>query len=241
MAQRGLSAAGRSGEALFVPEPGPRDVSPRAPHRVLVVASTEIVRLGIASMIAGTRGFAVCGRAASYSQALKTTSPAPVVVVAEAISTDAAAVRFLADATARFPSARVVFVMHSLEDFELVRLIRGGLAGCVSAGAVTGDLRSVLRAVVEKKNAIDASVTTFLFDRIRKSGAFGPDPLLQKLTPQERRILKLIGEGRTNVQIGLEMSLSPKTVKNYVSRILTKLGVQRRAEAAVYWAQRDAC
>lgn len=239
MAQSGLSAAGRSMRSPLAPE-GPPDARAQPRHQVLVVASTEIVRLGIASMIADTRGFAVCARSASYGQALQMTTSAPAVIVAEAAEADPGATRFLGDAAARFPSAKVVFVMRRLDDFQLARLIRGGLAGCVSAKATAGDLASVLQAVVKSENAMDAGVTTFVFDRIRRSGVFGPDPLLEKLTPQERRILKLISEGRTNVEISLEMTLSPKTVKNYVSRILMKLGVQRRAEAAVYWVQRDA-
>ena len=107
-----------------------------------------------------------------------------------------------------------------------------GAAGYVLKQIMGNDLLDVVRKVADGQSLLDPAVTQRVLDRLRDGGASEPAEL-RALTPQERRILELVAEGLTNRQIGEKLFLAEKTVKNYVTSILTKLGLERRTQAAV--------
>jgi DNA-binding CsgD family transcriptional regulator len=112
-----------------------------------------------------------------------------------------------------------------------------GASGYVLKQVRSGELVRAIRAVGDGESLLDPSVTTAVLDRLRKGKHLMRDEKLARLSPQEERVLTLIAEGRTNKEVGDELHLAEKTVKNYVSSILSKLEVARRAEAAAYLAR----
>ena len=129
------------------------------------------------------------------------------------------------------PGTRVVMLTSFAEDELLFSAIRAGAAGYVLKQIRGGDLVNAIRTVASGQSMLDAGTTAQVMERLR-TGTRAEDPL-SALTEQERRILDLIGEGLTNRQIGERLFLAEKTVKNYVSSLLGKLGMQRRTQAAV--------
>jgi len=117
----------------------------------------------------------------------------------------------------------------------LFQALMGGAAGFLLKQIRGGELVDAVRRVAAGQSLLDPMVTGQVLDRLRNGPA--QDPLLEALTPQERRILALFGQGMTNRQIGDEVCLAEKTVKNYVSSILAKLGLERRTQAAVFAVQ----
>jgi two-component system response regulator DevR len=112
-----------------------------------------------------------------------------------------------------------------------------GASGYVLKQVKSGDLLRAIRAVGAGDSLLDPSVTSAVLDRLRRGKHLMKDEKLARLSPQEERILTLVADGRTNREIGDELRLAEKTVKNYVSSILSKLEVARRAEAAAYLAR----
>jgi DNA-binding NarL/FixJ family response regulator len=123
------------------------------------------------------------------------------------------------------------------DDEALFASIMAGASGYALQPLRSGDLVRAIRAVGPGESLLDPSVTNAVLDRLRKGKHLLKDERLARLSPQEERILALVADGRTNKEIGEELHLAEKTVKNYVSSILSKLEVARRAEAAAYLAR----
>src|SRR3712207_5272779 len=130
------------------------------------------------------------------------------------------------------PSIRAIILTSYDDDEALFAAIMAGAAGYVLKQIMGNDLLDVVRKVADGQSLLDPAVTQRVLDRLRDGGASEPAEL-RSLTPQERRILELVAEGLTNRQIGEKLFLAEKTVKNYVTSILTKLGLERRTQAAV--------
>ena len=130
------------------------------------------------------------------------------------------------------PSIRAIILTSYDDDEAIFAAIMAGAAGYVLKQIIGNDLRDVVRKVAEGQSLLDPAVTERVLDRLRDGGSSEPAEL-RSLTPQERRILELIAEGHTNRQIGEKLFLAEKTVKNYVTSVLHKLGMQRRTQAAV--------
>ena len=135
--------------------------------------------------------------------------------------------------TAEDPSAKVLMLTSFSDDKALFDSIMAGAAGYVLKQIRGQDLLDAVRRVAAGESLLDPAITAQVLERIRNPDA-GTDPRLARLTPTERRILDQIASGATNRQIGDELGLAEKTIKNYVSTILSKLQVARRAEAAAY-------
>jgi two-component system response regulator DevR len=134
-------------------------------------------------------------------------------------------------------ATRVLMLTSFADDEALFSSIMAGASGYVLKQVRSGDLVRAMRAVGAGESLLDPSVTTAVLDRLRKGKHLMKDERLARLSPQEERILTLIADGRTNREVGEELQLAEKTVKNYVSSILSKLEVARRAEAAAYLAR----
>ncbi|MDX6299297.1 MAG: two-component system, NarL family, response regulator DevR, partial [Nocardioidaceae bacterium] len=159
----------------------------------------------------------------------------PDVAVLDGRLPDGSGIDVCRDIRSQHPEIAAIILTSYDDDEALFSAIMAGAAGYVLKQVRGNDLLNTVRRVAAGQSTLDPAVTAQVLDRLRR----GPeeDPALAPLTAQERRILELIGEGMTNRQIAAEMYLAEKTVKNYVSAMLAKLGFQRRTQAAVFAAK----
>lgn len=217
-----------------MPEPGDAP----AQVRILVVDDHEVVRDGLRAMLTAQQGFHVVGEAASVQGAVAAAdSLRPDVIVMDVRLTDGSGIDATRDIRARRPETKVLMLTSYADDEALFASIMAGASGYVLKQIRMGELINAVRAVAAGQSLLDPAVTSAVLDRLRKGKHLLRDEKLARLTPQEERILELITEGQTNRDIGLTLHLAEKTVKNYVSTILSKLEVARRAEAAAYLAR----
>src|SRR6266536_2953788 len=184
------------------------------PLRVMLVDDHEVVRDGIKALLAGTEDIVVCAEAGSVRQAVAEAERAlPDVIVMDVRLSDGSGIEAARDIRAQRPATQVLMLTSFADDEALFASIMAGAAGYV------------------------LKQTKGVLYRLRRGKHLLKDEKLARLSPQEERILGLVASGRTNRQIGEELGLAEKTVKNYVSSILSKLEVARRAEAAAYLAR----
>ncbi len=161
----------------------------------------------------------------------------PDVVVMDVRLADGSGIEATREIRAANPDVRVLMLTSFADDEALFSSIMAGASGYVLKQVRSDDLLRAIRSVAAGDSLLDPSVTSAVLERLRKGKHLLKDEKLARLSPQEERILTLVAEGRTNRQIGEELDLAEKTVKNYVSAILSKLEVARRAEAAAYLAR----
>jgi DNA-binding NarL/FixJ family response regulator len=205
---------------------------------VFLLDDHEIVRRGIAQLLEGSDDITVVGEASTAAQALaRIPALRPDVAILDVRLPDGDGVSVCRDVRSVVTPPPACLMLTSYADDE-------ALFGAIMAGAsgyllkqVTGiDLVGAVRTIAAGGSLLDPKATAVVLERLRK-GDEPADPRYASLSPQERRILSLIADGLTNRQIGAEMFLAEKTVKNYVSSLLHKLGFARRTEAAVYAAE----
>jgi DNA-binding NarL/FixJ family response regulator len=208
------------------------------PLRVMIVDDHEVVRNGIKALLEEVGGLTVAGEAGSVKEAIERAEWArPDVVVMDVRLADGSGIEATREIRARLPKTQVLMLTTFADDEALFASIMAGAAGYVLKQIQGGDLVRAIRAVGRGENLLDPAVTKSVLDRLRKSKHLLKDERLARLSAQEERILTRVAEGKTNRQIGDELHLAEKTIKNYVSSILSKLEVARRAEAAAYFAR----
>jgi two-component system, NarL family, response regulator DevR len=208
------------------------------PLRVMLVDDHEVVREGIKSMLEAQDDIVVTAQAATVREAIDEADRThPDVVVMDVRLVDGSGIEATREIRAARPATRVLMLTSFADDEALFASIMAGASGYVLKQVRTGDLLRAIRAVGAGDSLLDPSVTSAVLDRLRKGKHLLKDEKLARLSPQEERILTLVADGRTNKEIGDELHLAEKTVKNYVSSILSKLEVARRAEAAAYLAR----
>ena len=208
------------------------------PLRVMLVDDHEVVRDGIKALLAGTEDIVVCAEAGSVRQAVAEAERAlPDVIVMDVRLSDGSGIEATRDIRAQRPATQVLMLTSFADDEALFASIMAGASGYVLKQIKGGELVRAIRAVGQGQSLLDPAVTKGVLDRLRRGKHLLKDEKLARLSPQEERILGLVASGRTNRQIGEELGLAEKTVKNYVSSILSKLEVARRAEAAAYLAR----
>jgi two-component system, NarL family, response regulator DevR len=208
------------------------------PLRVMLVDDHEIVRDGIRAMLAAQEDIVVTSEAGSVSEAVdEADRTRPDVIVMDVRLSDGSGIEATREIRAKHPQTRVLMLTSFADDEALFASIMAGASGYVLKQVKSGDLLRAIRAVGKGDSLLDPAVTSAVLDRLRKGKHLLRDEKLARLSPQEERILVLVADGRTNKEIGDELSLAEKTVKNYVSSILSKLEVARRAEAAAYLAR----
>jgi two-component system, NarL family, response regulator DevR len=219
--------------------PGHPAGAPRTlPLRVMLVDDHEVVRDGIKALLATSDDVVVCGEAGTVRDAVAEAERLlPDVIVMDVRLSDGSGIEATRDIRAARPQTQVLMLTSFADDEALFASIMAGAAGYVLKQIKGGDLVSAIRAVGRGQSLLDPAVTKGVLDRLRKGKHLFKDEKLARLSPQEERILGLVAGGRTNKQIGDELRLAEKTVKNYVSSILAKLEVGRRAEAAAYLAR----
>jgi DNA-binding NarL/FixJ family response regulator len=215
-------------------EPG----TPAPPLRVMLVDDHEIVRRGIRAALAETDDIIVTAEAGSAREAIaRAARELPDVIVMDVRLGDGSGIEATREIRARRPATKVLMLTSFADDDALFASIMAGAAGYVLKQIHDIDLVQAIRTVGQGHSLLDPLVTDRLLERLRTGGTPGEDDKLALLSPQEARILAMVADGLTNRQIGEKIHLAEKTIKNYVSSILAKLEVGRRAEAAAYLAR----
>ena len=213
-------------------------VTKQPPLRVMLVDDHEIVRDGIRAMLQAEDDIVVTSEAGTVQEAVdEAARTTPDVVVMDVRLADGSGIEATREIRANHPATRVLMLTSFSDDQALFSSIMAGASGYVLKQVKSNDLLRAIRAVGAGESLLDPLVTTSVLDRLRKGKHLMKDERLARLSPQEERILSLVADGRTNKEIGEALHLAEKTVKNYVSSILSKLEVARRAEAAAYLAR----
>ncbi|MEV7085487.1 response regulator transcription factor [Streptomyces sp. NPDC093085] len=214
--------------------------SPGRPVRVFLVDDHEVVRRGVRDLLDAEEDIEVVGEAASAGRALAR-GPAlrPDVAVLDVRLPDGDGITVCRELRSRLPGLACLVLTSFDDDEALLDAIMAGAAGYVLKEIKGTDLVAAVRVVAAGRSMLDPATTARLMSSLRGEEADEPrEPdALSGLSPREAEILGLIGEGLTNRQIGRRLYLSEKTVKNHISRLLAKLGVERRIQAAVLATQ----
>jgi two-component system, NarL family, response regulator DevR len=206
--------------------------------RLLVVDDHEVVRQGLVALLDRRPGFQVVAEAGSVEEALaQARRYEPDLVVMDVRLPDGSGVEACRDIRSELPNTRVVMLTSFPDDEAVFSAIVAGASGYLLKQVRARDLVAALEAVGRGESLLDPAVTEKVLARVRQIAAGETNDELAGLTPQERKILMLVAEGKTNKEIASEIFLSDKTVKNYVSSILAKLNLERRAQAAAFVAQ----
>ena len=209
------------------------------PVRVFLLDDHELVRRGVRDLLWTEEDIIVVGEASTADEALeKIPQTSPDVAVLDVRLGDGdeqAGITVCREVRSAHPDVACLMLTSYADDDAVLASIMAGAAGYVLKQIHGSELIDAIRRVAAGESLLDPKVTARVLERLRAPQA-APDPL-EALSAQERRIFELIGEGRTNRQIGEAMYLAEKTVKNYVSNLLAKLGMARRTEAAAYAAR----
>lgn len=210
-----------------------------SPIRVFLLDDHEVVRRGVRDMLNDEPDISVIGEAGTVEQALvRVPALRPQVAVLDVRLPDGDGITVCRELRSRMPEL-VCLMLTSFDDEEaLLDSIMAGASGYVLKQIRGSDLVAAVRTVAAGQSLLDPSATARLMARLRQGPKEEQEPeALPGLTEREREILALIGEGLTNRQIGQRLFLAEKTVKNHISRLLAKLGVERRVQAAVIATQ----
>ena len=208
------------------------------PLRVLVVDDHEVVREGLVAMLDRRPGFQVVAEAGTVAESLEMAHKfQPDLVVMDVRLPDGSGIEACREIRAELPKARVVMLTSYPDEEAVFSAIVAGASGYLLKQVRARDLVAALEAVGRGESLLDPAVTEKVLERVRRIATGGANDELAQLTAQEQKILLLVAEGKTNKEIAAEIFLSDKTVKNYVSSILSKLNLQRRAQAAAYVAK----
>ncbi|MFI6931838.1 response regulator [Streptomyces sp. NPDC050287] len=211
------------------------------PIRVFLLDDHEVVRRGVHDLLNDEPDITVVGEAGTVEQALvRVPALRPQVAVLDVRLPDGDGVSVCRELRSRMPELACLMLTSFDDEEALLDSIMAGASGYVLKQIKGSDLVSAVRTVAAGQSLLDPSATAKVMARLRGEQTREPEPdALPGLTGREREILALIGEGLTNRQIGQRLYLAEKTVKNHISRLLAKLGVERRIQAAVIATQAE--
>jgi DNA-binding NarL/FixJ family response regulator len=209
------------------------------PIGVFLLDDHEIVRLGVRELLEAQPDIRVVGEAGTAVSALaRIPALRPDVAVLDVRLPDGDGVTVCREIRSKMPQVACLMLTSFGDEEALFNAVMAGAAGYVLKQIRGTDLVGAVRTVASGQSMLDAGAAGKLMARLRdSSGKQDPKGRLEGLTGQERRILELIGHGLTNRQIGEQLFLAEKTVKNYVSAVFAKLGMERRTQAAAYAAR----
>ena len=211
-----------------------------AKQRILLVDDHEVVRLGLKSLLERHPQFDVVGEASSAREAMEIVNNThPDVVVMDIRLPGTSGIEACEEITNRFPETRVLMLTSYAEDEMLFSAIRAGASGYVLKQIDGEELVRALEAVARGEALLDPAVTQRVFQEVRRAVKEEEASAFAHLSQQEKHVLLLVSEGKTNREIAKALFLGEGTVRNYVSSILSKLGVSNRAEAAAYAVQHN--
>jgi DNA-binding NarL/FixJ family response regulator len=207
--------------------------------RLLVVDDHEVVRQGLVSLLDRRSGFEVVAQAGSVAESIAAAGRfEPDLVIMDVRLPDGSGIEACREIRAARPETRVIMLTSYPDEEAVLSAIIAGASGYLLKQIRGRDLVSALEAVGRGESLLDPAVTEKVLERVRRMASGADTDELADLTAQERKILLLVAEGKTNKEIAGDVFLSDKTVKNYVSSILSKLNLQRRTQAAAFVAKR---
>lgn len=210
------------------------------PIRVLIVDDHKIVRLGLAALFGTARNIAVVGEAGTAAEAVAAARrERPEVALMDVRLPDGSGVEACREIRAELPETRVVMLSSFADEDAVVASILAGASGYLLKHSDPEGLLAAVEVAARGGSLLDPAVTDTVLQWMRGQGKAATGGPLGALSEQERSVLLLVAEGKTNREIGAALYLSEHTVKSYVSSILKKLGLKRRAEAAAYIARRQ--
>jgi DNA-binding NarL/FixJ family response regulator len=220
----------------------PEESTPQ-PLRLLVVDDHEVVREGLAALLDRAPRFSVVAVAGSVAEALAAVREfTPDIVIMDVRLPDGSGIEACREIRSLYPETRVLMLTSYPDEEAVLSAIVAGASGYLLKQARSSELLAALETVSRGESLLDPAVTEKVLARVRELVSGSEENALSRstavLSPQERKILWLVAEGKTNKQIAAEVGLSDKTIKNYVSAILSKLNLQRRAQAAAFVAAR---
>jgi two-component system, NarL family, response regulator DevR len=202
---------------------------------VFLLDDHELVRRGVRELLESEEDIKVVGEASTEAEAVgRVHALDPDVAILDVRLEEGNGVVACREIRSIHPRTACLMLTSFSDDEALFQAIMAGAAGYVLKQIRSGDLVDAVRRVAAGQNLLDPAVTARVLERLRR----GPDEdeLIARLTPQEHEVLDLLADGLTNRQIGARLYLAEKTVKNYVTSVLAKMGMARRTEAAVYAA-----
>ena len=206
--------------------------------RVLLCDDHEVVREGLRTLLSRHQDIAVVGEVGTMAEAIEAAAKVrPDVVIMDVRLPDGSGVEACRAIREARPETQVIMLTSYADDEALFASIVAGASGYLLKQTRGQAVVDAIQAVAQGRSLLDPDVTGKVLERVRR-GRDQEDPAIASLTDQERKVLEQLAEGKTNREIGTALFLSEKTVKNYVSRILDKLGLSRRAQAAAYVAER---
>jgi two-component system, NarL family, response regulator DevR len=205
---------------------------------VFLLDDHEVVRTGLRALLEASDDIVVVGEAATASEALARIPPTkPSVAVLDVRLPDGSGIEVCREVRSKHPEIACIMLTSYADDEALIASVMAGAAGYVLKQVGSVDLLDAIRRAGAGQSLLDPALTNRVLERLRDGPSV--DPRIARLTPQERKILDLIAQGFTNRQIAETMFLAEKTVKNYVSNLLAKLGMERRTQAATFAARLD--
>ncbi|MDP9468036.1 MAG: response regulator transcription factor [Chloroflexota bacterium] len=212
---------------------------PLRPLRLLVVDDHEVVRQGLVSLLDRRSGFDVVAQAGSVAESIALAARhEPDLVIMDVRLPDGSGIEACREIRAARSQTRVIMLTSYPDEEAVLSAIIAGASGYLLKQIRGRDLISALESVGRGESLLDPAVTEKVLERVRRIASGSATDELAELTSQERKILLLVAEGKTNKEIAADVFLSDKTVKNYVSSILSKLNLQRRSQAAAFMAKR---
>ncbi len=211
---------------------------PAATLRLLVVDDHEVVRQGLVALLDRRDGFQVVAEAGTVAEAIEQAERfEPDLIVMDVRLPDGSGIEACRAIRERRPETRIIMLTSYPDEEAVLSAIVAGASGYLLKQVRARDLVAAIAAVGRGESLLDPAVTEKVLERIRRIATGTYTDELAQLTSQEQKILLLVAEGKTNKEIAAEIFLSDKTVKNYVSSILSKLNLERRAQAAAFVAK----
>lgn len=208
--------------------------------RIMIVDDHEVVREGLRSLLSRRPGFSVVADAGNVADAINEAARTePDVIVMDVRLPDGSGIEACREIRQARPATKVIMLTSYADEDAVFASILAGAAGYLLKQTRGAALAEAIESVARGESLLDPAVTQKVLERVRSSGKRKDDDPLSALSEQEHKILLLIAEGKTNKEIASEVFLSDKTVKNYVSNILSKLNLRRRSEAAAFIARRE--
>lgn len=215
-----------------------RPSEPSKNLRLLIVDDHEVVRQGLVALLDRREGFQVVAEAGNVAEAIEQARRfEPDIVIMDVRLPDGSGIEACREIRAELPATRVVMLTSYPDEEAVLSAIVAGAAGYLLKQVRARDLVAALEAVGRGESLLDPAVTEKVLERVRRIATGGHTDELALLTSQEQKILMLVAEGMMNKEIAADVFLSDKTVKNYVSSILSKLNLERRAQAAAFVAR----
>ena len=217
------------------PDGGPANPNPL---RLLVVDDHEVVRQGLVALLDRRAGFEVVAQAGTVAESIEQARQfQPDIVVMDVRLPDGSGIEACREIRAELPATKVIMLTSYPDEEAVMSAIIAGASGYLLKQIRARDLVAALETVGRGESLLDPGVTEKVLERVRRMASGDVTDELSALTAQERKILMLVAEGKTNKEIAADVFLSDKTVKNYVSSILSKLDLERRAQAAAFVAR----